>query len=172
VFVATAYIGSPDPFPFDRWGRRHTETCPASAWRPLDWSACRELQASGVFEVGTHTHTHGDFRSRPADLEQDVRRSLDLLCDNLGPGPRAFAFPFGTVRAGFAGPELAAAVRRTGATCALTTEIALVDPASDPFEWGRLEAVETDTASVCAAKLAGWYNWMGTARNFFQRVSR
>ena len=170
VFVATAYIGSADPFPFDAWTRVRPASVPVETWRPLDWAECEEMQASGLIDIGSHTHTHADFRGRPDAFEQDVSRSLELLERHLGPGPRPFAFPFGNVTKGFAGPELADAARRAGVTCGLTTELELVDAADDPFTWGRVEAVASDTASVCAAKLAGWYGWMGTSRRAFQRL--
>jgi peptidoglycan/xylan/chitin deacetylase (PgdA/CDA1 family) len=171
VFVVTAYVGSAEPFPFDRWGRAASATAPRAQWVPLDWPACRELEATGLVDVGSHTHTHADFRGRPLEFASDVRTSLALLNEHLEPRPRPFAFPFGTVRTGFAGPDLVRAAKSTGVTCALTTEIELVGPASDPFSWGRVEAVESDSAASCAAKLSGWYNWMGTTRSVFQRIA-
>jgi peptidoglycan/xylan/chitin deacetylase (PgdA/CDA1 family) len=35
VFVATAYLDSTEPFPFDDWGRRHRGQAPPVAWQPL-----------------------------------------------------------------------------------------------------------------------------------------
>jgi peptidoglycan/xylan/chitin deacetylase (PgdA/CDA1 family) len=169
VFVVTSFIGSTEPFPFDPWGRKAREIESASVWRPLDWAACRELDDSAIIDVGSHTHTHGDFRGRTDAFEQDVRASLESLHEHLGSRPRAFAFPFGTHA--FASHELARAAERAGVTCALTTEIELADPRGDRYAWGRVEAVESDSASVCASKLTGWYNWMGVTRRAFQRIS-
>jgi peptidoglycan/xylan/chitin deacetylase (PgdA/CDA1 family) len=171
VFIVTAYIGSGEPFPFDTWGRKRCSSAPATTWRPLNWSECKEMQDSGVVEIGSHTHTHADFRGKPDEFERDLSRSLDALARRLGSDARPFAFPFGDVRKGFAGADLAQAARRTAVTCGLTTEIELADPRHDPFTWGRVEAVESDSASTCAAKLTGWYNWMGTTRSVFQRVA-
>jgi peptidoglycan/xylan/chitin deacetylase (PgdA/CDA1 family) len=171
VFVTTAYIGSNEPFPFDPWADRNRGSAPPATWRPLDWEGCTVLAASGLVEVGSHTHTHRDLRADPDAFEQDVRTSLEVLGSRLGAGPRPFAFPYGNVSSGFAGTELVAAARRAGVTCGLTTEIELVDPTRDPFSWGRVEAVESDSPATCAAKLAGWYGWMGYTRRAFQRVA-
>jgi cell division protease FtsH len=104
-----------------------------------------------------------DVRGREAILRLHARAVV--LAPGVDLGVIAARTP------GFAGADLAQAARRTGVTCGLTTEIELVDPAADPFTWGRVEAVESDSAATCAAKLSGWYNWMGTTRSVFQRVA-
>ena len=172
VFVTTAYLDSPAPFPFDDWGRRHQERLSAVAWKPLTWAQCQEMAASGLVEIGSHTHTHRNFRGRPDAFAEDLTTSLRLLEQQLGPGRRTFSFPFGSVRRGFAGPELAEAARSCGVTCSLTTEIGLVDPRTSPFTWGRLEVAAHDSGAVVAAKLDGWYAWMGATREAFRAVFR
>jgi peptidoglycan/xylan/chitin deacetylase (PgdA/CDA1 family) len=172
VFVVTGYLDSSAPFPFDDWGRKHQRQIPAVAWRPLTWEQCAEMERSGMIEIGSHTHTHRDMRHRAEEFAGELRTSLDLLKQRLGPGPRTFSFPFGGVRGGFAGPELQEAARSSGVTCALTTEIGLVGPAADPFSWGRLEVIDDDTSRIVKAKLDGWYNWMGTAREAFRTAVR
>jgi peptidoglycan/xylan/chitin deacetylase (PgdA/CDA1 family) len=173
VLVATAYIDSTEPFPFDPWGSNvaRARLDPAS-WRPLSWEQVGDLDTSGLVDVGTHTHTHADFRGRPDALRRDLATSLALLDEHLGSRARPFAFPFGDVRSGFATPTLADEARALGAWCALTTEIAAVDSATDPFAIGRIEAVGSDTPATLEAKLRGWYGWMNTGRAAFQRVAR
>ena len=70
-----------------------------------------------------------------------------------------FAYPFGTVHAGYASANLIAAARSTGVTCGLTTESVLVDIHSDPLCWGRFNVFSWDTSATLAAKLSGWYSW-------------
>jgi peptidoglycan/xylan/chitin deacetylase (PgdA/CDA1 family) len=172
VFVTTAFLDSTEPFPFDDWGRRHRDQAPPLAWQPLSWAQCRELERSGLVEVGSHTHTHRNFKGKAELFSEDLATSLELLERHLGPGARSFSFPFGSVRRGFAGPELVAAAKAGGVSCALTTEIELADPRTSEFGWGRLEVGEHDTGAVVAAKLNGHYAWMGTAREGFRAVFR
>lgn len=159
VFLATAYLDSNDPFPFDRWGRSHQEAVPAASYRPLTTEQCREMAADGLIELGAHTHTHRDFRGNPTLFREDMAACLDLLRDRFGLPNATFAFPFGRRHLGYSSDELLAAVRTTGVLCALTTECELVDPKADPFGWGRFNAYEWDTAATLAAKLGGWYSW-------------
>jgi peptidoglycan/xylan/chitin deacetylase (PgdA/CDA1 family) len=172
VFVTTAFLDGQDPFPFDDWGRRWRRQAPPVAWQPLSWGQCREMERSGLVEIGSHTHTHRNLRGRPEEFAADLETSLRLLERHLGPGPRSFSFPFGSVRHGFAGPELMDAARSAGVSCALTTEIELADPEAGQFGWGRLEVGEHDSGAVVTAKLNGHYAWMGAAREGFRTVFR
>jgi peptidoglycan/xylan/chitin deacetylase (PgdA/CDA1 family) len=120
------------------------------------------MAASRLVELGAHTHTHGDFRGQVdrfgADLEECVR-SLTL---RFGGGPYSFAFPFGRRHLGFVDDAMIERARAIGVTCALTTEAAPVDWASDPFGWGRFNVYEWDTAATIRAKIDGWYGWAPT----------
>jgi peptidoglycan/xylan/chitin deacetylase (PgdA/CDA1 family) len=170
VFLATSFIDGREAFPFDQWGRTFQRQTPASAWQPLSWDECREMQETGLVEFGSHSHSHQNFARSPERLESDLRQSLTVLEHRLGPGRRPFAYPFGSGSGGFARPELAEICRRCGTTCALTTQIQVVDPRSDPFMWGRLEVMGSDTPAVIRSKLDGWYSWMDRTREVFQSV--
>jgi peptidoglycan/xylan/chitin deacetylase (PgdA/CDA1 family) len=172
VFVATSYVDSRDPFPFDPWGQRHHRCTSPDTWRPLTWEQCAELERSDLVEVGSHSHTHRNFRGRPAELHADLAASLRTLEERLGPGPRPFSFPFGSARGTFADEALVAAARDCGVTCALTTDIALADPGTSPLTWGRLEVSQADDSNTVRAKLNGWYLWMERAREAFRWISR
>ena len=167
IFVSTSFLDRDDPFPFDAWGTSYRDQLAGEMYRPLTRPQCRELLAGGLIELGAHTHTHEDFRGRPHDLRDDLQVSLGVLRDEFGIEQPSFAFPFGCPRRGFAGSELVAAVRQTSVRCGLTTETALVDPASDPFGWGRFNVFPWDTPSTLAGKLGGWYAW---APRFWQRL--
>lgn len=160
IFLATAYLDRPDPFPSDDWSAAGSAKVPSESWKPLTTDQCREMHGSGLIELAAHTHTHADFRDRPEALRRDLRECLDVLQDKFGLAEATFAFPYGTKATGFATPRLAEAVRAAGAICALNTESELILPGSDPFDWGRFTAYDFDSAGTLAAKLNGWFSLM------------
>ena len=162
IFLATAYLDTEFPFPSDDWFAAGSNDVPAHDWRPLRSEQCSEMQASGLIELGAHTHTHDDFRGRPQALRDDLLLCRAELESRFGVKDPTFAFPYGTKRTGFAGGALSLAAKEAGMLCSLTTESELVLPESDPFDWGRFAAAESDTAVSLAAKLSGWYSALRT----------
>ncbi len=171
VFLATGYLDSEAPFPWDAWANRHRDRLPTKAYRPLSLAECREMAADGLVEMGAHTSTHQDFRGRPQEFLQDLRESVEFICDRFGRQAAAFAYCYGSPYRGFAGEDLAAAARAAGAACGLTTESALIDLHSDPFHWGRFNVFPWDTSATLAAKLGGWYGWGQKLRHQLFRSS-
>jgi peptidoglycan/xylan/chitin deacetylase (PgdA/CDA1 family) len=157
IFVITGRLDSESPLPDDDWAAAGSHEVPADAWRPLSCAQCKEMFQAGLIDLGTHTHTHGDFRGHPDDLFRELRMSRAILRNLFGITDATFAYPFG-----IAGPELAGAARRAGVLCGLTVESRLVKPKHDRFHWGRFEVKEDDTATTLAAKLDGWYIRPGT----------
>jgi peptidoglycan/xylan/chitin deacetylase (PgdA/CDA1 family) len=164
VFLATAYLDAAGPFPFDDWALAGSSAVPAETWRPVTTAQCRELAEGGLVELGSHTHSHGVFRGRADPLHRDLVVSAAVLRDRFGILEPAFAFPYG-----IAGLDLAAAARRAGMACSLTTQEELVRPGHDPFAWGRFTVSEADSAATLAARLDGWF---GLARGAWQRLTR
>jgi peptidoglycan/xylan/chitin deacetylase (PgdA/CDA1 family) len=163
VFLATAYLDSAEPFPFDDWAESGSRRVPEGSWRPLRKAQCREMLADGLVELGAHTHTHQDFRGHAADFEKDLARCVSELREGFGVIEVTFAFPFGTPSAGFAQQDLVAAAKRTGVICGLTTETTRVRAGSDPFTWGRFEVLDADTAGTISRCLDGSYDVMREA---------
>lgn len=159
IFLSTAFIDSEEPFPFDLWGIAHRQRLPAEYYRPLTSAECREMVQDGLVELGSHTHTHIDFRGRPVELMQDTQTSIDLLRKRFGLKEVSFAFPGGRRYSGQSGEELMAAVKKLPVSCALTTEAVPVDWRADPFGWGRFNVYQWDTAITLRAKLNGCYSW-------------
>lgn len=159
VFQATAFLDAEDPFPFDSWGLAQAGRVPSSAYRSLTTQQCREMIASGIVEVGSHTHTHADFRNRPGEFAADLRRSLEEIRTRFGSDEVTFAFPFGRRYLGQVGSDLVSAARQVGVRCALTTEATPIRRGDDPFTWGRFNVYDWDTADTLVAKLEGWYDW-------------
>jgi peptidoglycan/xylan/chitin deacetylase (PgdA/CDA1 family) len=148
VFLATAYLDSDAPFPFDDWPGDTASS------RPLSSAECAEMQASGLIELGSHTHTHADFRGRVDDFKNDLEQSVDTLHNRFGVQSPTFSFPYG-----FAGPCLTEAAREAGVLCGLTAECELVTSAAEPLTWGRFGGTDFDTPRTLAAKLDGWYSF-------------
>ena len=159
VFLATAYLDSDEPFPFDPWGLAHRGRVPTETYRPLKTAECSEMAESGLIEIGSHTHTHQDFRGQPDFFRADVSQSVDLLRDRFATDHMMFCFPWGGVHNGFASDELARAAQDAGCTCGLTTETAVANHLGSPFQWGRFNVFDWDTGATLAAKLGGWYSW-------------
>ncbi len=172
VFVSTAFLDNAKPFPFDDWGVDFAERVPPETFRPLATAQCLEMLEDGQMELGAHTHTHQDFRDRPEEFREDLQRSVEILESRFGVQGPTFAYPFGCPFRGFAAQDLVAAAKETDVLCGLTTECALVDPASDPFQWGRFNVFPWDTAATLAGKLAGWYSWAPRLRKTIARAVR
>jgi len=156
VFVATAFLDSKRPFPSDDWPAAGLPGVPSESWRPLTTEECRRMSASGLIELGAHTHTHADFRGREAALADDLRQNLAVLGERFGVEHPAFAFPYGTRSDGFVSTPLIQAAREAGVACALTTEADIVRAGESPFGWGRFETQDYDTSGTLAGKLGGW----------------
>jgi peptidoglycan/xylan/chitin deacetylase (PgdA/CDA1 family) len=67
------------------------------------------MHASGLVEIGSHTHSHLDFREDLRAFESDVQQSIDLITFHIGTRPKFFAYPYG-VRT----PEMDAVIQRLG----------------------------------------------------------
>ena len=170
LFLATAYLDSPDPFPMDNWELAGSENVPPVCWRPLTTEHCREMQASGLIELAAHTHTHRDFRERPEVFAEDLRRCLAELRKLFGMEDATFAFPYGERKLGFASPALVSAAKTVGVLCGLTTESGLVRPGDDCFDWRRLMPEDFDTGASLAARLGGWHDRLrGIGRSLLLR---
>ncbi|MGD9722716.1 MAG: polysaccharide deacetylase family protein [Pirellulales bacterium] len=167
IFLATAYLDSHEPFPFDDWSATGTSRVPARSWHPLSTAQCHELLASGIIELAAHTHRHERFVGRCDDFARDLDECLETLATRFGIRQPAFAFPYGA-----SSPELNAAARQAGVRCILSTKLERVQPEQDEFQWGRFTVVASDNAAVLAAKLSGWYTTVATAgKRVMRRLS-
>lgn len=159
VFLSTAYLDLPGPFPFDDWGTVYRDAAPSDAYRPLTRDECRQMCDSGLIELGSHTHTHTDLRGRPAELRQELQSSIEIVRELSGQTDVPFAFPYGRRHSGHVSDALIQAARQSGVTTALTTEPEAINLREAPFPWGRFNAYDWDTSATLAARLAGWYGW-------------
>lgn len=65
--------------------------------RYLDWDELRELAASGVIEIGSHSFTHRSLGLMSEDeAAAEISQSRARLREELSGDIRSFAYPFGT----------------------------------------------------------------------------
>jgi len=79
-YVATSFVDERVTFP--------------GGGEPLDWAGVGELAASPLVTIGSHTHRHLLLdRLDPAEVADELDRSIDLLGDRVGVIPEHFAYP-------------------------------------------------------------------------------
>lgn len=158
VFLATGLLGAPGRMPQDDWEGAGDIRVPRDYYEPLSEKDCDWLLKTNLFELGSHTHTHQDFRGREKAFEDDIRASAEFMRQRWGLKHIPFAFPYGCSRKGFCTSAMRDAVRRVGFFCALTADAKIVNPqADDVYGWGRIVAHDTDSGRLLAAKLDNWY---------------
>lgn len=167
IFLATGYLGSPDPFPFDDWAYKGSEQVHPDTWRALTIAECHEMRKCDLIEFGSHTHTHQDFRNRPDVFRHDIRTSLKMLEREFGIRKPTLSLPYGIIDEGFAGVDYSFTSAEEGAICCLTTEEEVISPDSSGFGWGRFIAEQHDTAATLGVKLDGWRD---AARDCWRRL--
>jgi len=86
-FVITGFIGTDTQAP---WDARRGKT---SVW--MSWQQVQELASRG-HEIGAHSMSHPQLGQLPdADVEREVRDSVQTIMDQTRQRPRSFAVPFG-----------------------------------------------------------------------------
>ena len=56
IFLATTYLDSEQPFPFDRWEGAGV-SAERQSWQALTTDQCADMLDGGLIEIGAHTHT-------------------------------------------------------------------------------------------------------------------
>ena len=144
LYAATSFIEDGREFP--------------GGGRPVSWSALRDACATGVVDVGSHTHTHRLLdRTSPADAAAELDRSIDLIGERLGRAVLDFAYP----KAVPGTPDVAQLVRRRFRSAALAgTRVnpyrtAHPDRGADPYRLARSPIQVSDGMQFFERKLAG-----------------
>lgn len=102
VYVPTAYVGATTGFNVSM-GEQNRAV--------LSWQALLDIAAEGM-EVAAHSHTHPQLdRVPPSVINDEVRRSRELLEDKLGLSVEGFAYPFGYWNRAVRGATAAAGYR-------------------------------------------------------------
>ncbi len=165
VFLSTAFLDSSQPMPFDHWGLANRTLAPSESFQCMTTEQCKSMLATGLIELGAHTHTHQDFRGRPDEFALDLRKNLTVLSNEFGVESPSFAFPYGTPRLGFSGTDLIEQAKECGVQCGLTTEASRVSSSQESFTWGRFNVFPWDDGATLTARLNGWYGWAPRQRD-------
>ncbi len=162
IFLATKYLSSDNPFPFDDGAAAGSAEVPRESWRPLSIEQCMEMANCRLVDLGAHTHAHRDFREQPEDFKADLATCTQFMETRFNVRNPHFAFPFG-----YTNPRLLEILQESGLPCALTVEEQYVAQGTSPYNWGIFEASQADTASTLAICLHETYSF---ARNSWRRL--
>ena len=157
TFFITAGLVNRDPTVLQRlqwlWGCRPDDIV------PLDWAQVRELHASGM-DIGSHTYSHPNLaRLSAVEAEHELRRSTDVISDQLGAPIDLFAYPFGKPAVHFT-TTTTDVVRAQGYRMAAAVTFRGVRDSDSVYSIPRFFA-DGDDVSKLDAKIAGLYDVIG-----------
>ena len=113
----------------------------------------QRLVASGRIEIGSHTLTHINMRTTPADdKRRELVESRRLLQAQTGQAVASFAYPFGIY-----GEDDVSLAREAGYTTAVTTidGIDARTPRPDPLQLKRIKVSGKDNMLAFAMRMRG-----------------
>jgi peptidoglycan/xylan/chitin deacetylase (PgdA/CDA1 family) len=138
LYAATGFIDEGRPFPGDG--------------RPLSWPDLGDAYATGLVEVGSHTHGHRLLDRLPPDqVDDELDRSIGLIGEHLGTPPLDFAYPKAV--AGSAAADRA--VRRRFRSAALGGSRPNPIGTTDPYRRARSPIQRSDGMRWFRRKLDG-----------------
>jgi peptidoglycan/xylan/chitin deacetylase (PgdA/CDA1 family) len=159
VYLPTGHVEDQEPFIGGR--------------RCLSWAEVALLHSEGIL-FGSHTVSHGHLHGMAPDaLREEVVRSKKEIEAHIGSPVESFSYPyaFPDSDARFV-RRLEEILREAGYRGGLTTRIGRVPAENPPFFLARIPANEYDDDRLFAAKLAGFYDWVGIAQGARKRIAR
>jgi len=111
----------------------------------LSWSALADAVATGLIDIGSHTHTHALLDRSDDIVEDELDRSIDLIGERLGVMARHFAYP----KALAPSPAADLAVRSRFASAAVA--------GGRPNRFGRTDPWALSRTPVQVADGTGWF---------------
>ena len=153
MYLATSFIDDGAPFP--------------DGGRPASWSGLADACATGVVDIGSHTHRHQLLdRLPPAELDDELDRSVALIGEHLGRSATDFAYP----KAVFGSPAADAAIRRRFRSAAVAGTHANVAGRTDPYRLARSPIQVGDEMTFFRRKVAGGMGFEDTMRRAANRL--
>lgn len=153
IYVATDFIDRQRPFPLNGV--------------PLTWDALREMTATGLVEVGSHTHTHAVVdKLDSSELRSELQRSKDRIEDELQRPVQHFAYPKGVRARG----DLAEVVAEAFETAAIAGASINRFMKTDLQCLDRVPIQRSDDWESFVSKVWGGMRLEGHMRNTLNRV--
>src|SRR4051812_19800950 len=140
--------------------------------RPISWAGLRDACATGLVDVGSHTHSHRLLdRISEADAIGELDRSIDLIGEHLGRTAVDFAYPKAV--AGTAAVDRLVRERfRSAALAGTRVNPYRTDskPAADLYRLARSPIQVSDGMQYFERKLAGGMAMEDSFRRVLNRV--
>ncbi len=104
----------------------------------LSWDNVREMNHGGV-AIGAHSMTHPRLaKLSPEQAKYEIIQSKKVIEERTGQPVTAFAYPHGIFS-----NDTTSFLKESGLRCALTSDQKMVTSQSNPYELGRIIAMET-----------------------------
>jgi peptidoglycan/xylan/chitin deacetylase (PgdA/CDA1 family) len=138
LYAATAFIDERRTFPDDG--------------HPVSWQGLADACATGLVDVGSHTHGHTLLDRLPqAEVAGELDRSIELIGGHLGQPPRDFAYPKAVPGSATADRE----VRRRFRSAALAGTRPNPFGGTDPYRLARSPIQRSDGMRWFERKVGG-----------------
>jgi peptidoglycan/xylan/chitin deacetylase (PgdA/CDA1 family) len=153
LYAATAFIDEQREFP--------------NGGRPLSWAALRDARATGLVDVGSHTHTHALLdRIPPEQVNDELDRSIGAISERLGVAPGDFAYP----KALLGSPMAERAVRARFRSAAIAGTRSNAVGATDVHRLARTPIQVSDHPRWFARKASGGMRFEDGLRRMLNKV--
>jgi peptidoglycan/xylan/chitin deacetylase (PgdA/CDA1 family) len=161
-FTATMYL--PTAFVRQRRTTLRGKEC-------LTWNEVRELRAHGV-RFGSHTVTHPKLHEMTSpEIERELTFSKKSLEHELGEEIASFAYPYAFPQEDRSFKRtISRLLRRWGYRSCVTTVVGRSQTVNDPLFLKRLPINSCDDRELFEAKLAGAYDWLGSAQYAYRQI--
>ncbi len=152
LYVATSFVDERISFPDDG--------------TPISWAALRDVTATGLVDIGSHTHGHTLLdRLEPARIADELDRSIDLIAEHVGSPPRDFAYPKAVMGSRAADAAVRARFRSAAVAGTRVNEYG----ATDPYQLARSPIQVSDGQRWFEQKARGGLAFEDTIRRVLNR---
>ena len=135
--------------------------------RPASWSGLADACATGLVDIGSHTHRHRLLdRLPPDELADELDRSIELIGERLGRTAADFAYP----KAVFGSRAADTAVRQRFRSAAVAGTRANVAGRTDVYRLARSPVQVADATTFFRRKVSGGMGFEDTMRRAANRV--